>query len=611
MWVEQSTERLLNLQYTGGNGSAVTATIVLLPPQGSLYQVSGGVKGPAITTVPAPVTDPDIRVIYVADGSTGNGAGNFSFTVTNDQGTSLAAIFTINVNPQGIPNVLHTAKGTGVEIQFDRPMNDPSGKEAQFTIKVNDVPVTMGSATLKAGDSRTIVLNPVTVLTGTETVTVSYTKGTVSATNGILLESFTETPVTLTWQVINFPVFPPKKYGDPDFSPGATAPGGMITYSSSVPGVASIVSNKVRINTPGNTVITAFQTGNETYASARYEQLLTVNKADQTITFNPLPEKSYGDDDFSLSATSSSGLPVTFQSDNLSVITITGTTVHIEGGGTATIFADQEGNELYNPAPSVGQELIVNKLNLNFVANDASKDYLAPLPQLTFNVTGFINNETIEDIDVMPVPVTSATADSDAGDYEITFVGGEDNNYDFLLTVGTLTINPIGQVITFGQLPALLPYGEPLLLSATSTSGLTVSFESLSQAVATVSGNTLTGVARGTANIRAYNDGNINYLPAEAFASIEITTTHRDVLYLFTPNNDGRNDLWEIPGKAEMGKCDVKVYNRWGKLVYANADYNNDWDGTSEGKPLPEGAYVFIIKSENQGVMKGTVNIVR
>jgi gliding motility-associated-like protein len=129
--------------------------------------------------------------------------------------------------------------------------------------------------------------------------------------------------------------------------------------------------------------------------------------------------------------------------------------------------------------------------------------------------------------------------------------------------------------------------------------------------VATVSGNTLTGVTRGTANIRAYNDGNINYLPAEAFASIEITTTHRDVLYLFTPNNDGRNDLWEIPGKAEMGKCDVKVYNRWGKLVYANADYNNDWDGTSEGKPLPEGAYVFIIKSENQGVMKGTVNIVR
>ncbi len=105
--------------------------------------------------------------------------------------------------------------------------------------------------------------------------------------------------------------------------------------------------------------------------------------------------------------------------------------------------------------------------------------------------------------------------------------------------------------------------------------------------------------------------GNINYLPAEAFESIEITTTHRDILYLFTPNNDGINDLWEIPDLADLGKCDVRVFNRWGKQVYANGNYNNEWDGTSEGKPLPEGAYPFIIKSENGGTITGTVNIVR
>jgi gliding motility-associated-like protein len=82
-------------------------------------------------------------------------------------------------------------------------------------------------------------------------------------------------------------------------------------------------------------------------------------------------------------------------------------------------------------------------------------------------------------------------------------------------------------------------------------------------------------------------------------------------MHLFTPNNDGFNDLWELPDLVTWGKCDVKVYNRWGKLVFADANYNNLWDGTSNGSPLPEGAYYFVIKTENAGTVTGTVNIVR
>jgi len=82
-------------------------------------------------------------------------------------------------------------------------------------------------------------------------------------------------------------------------------------------------------------------------------------------------------------------------------------------------------------------------------------------------------------------------------------------------------------------------------------------------------------------------------------------------MYLFTPNNDGFNDYWELPDLAAWGKCDVKVYNRWGKMVFSDPNYNNLWDGTSDGNPLPEGAYYFIIKTENAGMKKGTVNIVR
>jgi gliding motility-associated-like protein len=81
---------------------------------------------------------------------------------------------------------------------------------------------------------------------------------------------------------------------------------------------------------------------------------------------------------------------------------------------------------------------------------------------------------------------------------------------------------------------------------------------------------------------------------------VEIISTHENILHLFTPNNDGFNDLWEIPDLASYGKCEVRVYNRWGKLVFSSPDYHNEWDGTSDGVSLPSAAYYFIIKTETE-----------
>jgi len=88
IWFEQGEERIGAIQYTGGDGSAVTATIASLPLQGSLYQVVSGAKGPAITAVPQQLTDAERRFVYVAGGSTGNGAGSFNFYVTDNSGNS-------------------------------------------------------------------------------------------------------------------------------------------------------------------------------------------------------------------------------------------------------------------------------------------------------------------------------------------------------------------------------------------------------------------------------------------------------------------------------------------------------------------------------------------
>jgi gliding motility-associated-like protein len=695
VWVEQSQEKSFELQYTGGDASTKTAIITSLPANGHLYQYNAGVKGALISSAPATVTDPGRNVIYLADGSIGNGAGNFNYKIHDDTGDSPEALITVNVSPPGIPNLLCVAKNAGIEMQFDLLMANPAGKESQFTVTVNSTPVAITSLSIKTGDPYTIVGTLATPLTGTETVTIDYTAGDVASAQGGWLASFTVLAISLkaqtitfttnltkklsdppfnlsatatsglsmtysssnfpvatiagatltmhsvgssditarqagnaTWapaqnirtlivakgdQTITFGVLANKTYGDADFALTATTNSGLsVSYASSNMAVATVTGNSVHIVGAGTTVITASQAGNSQWNPAiSVPQTLIVNKADQTISFSALPVKTYGDADFTVSATASSGLSVSFASNNPAVATVVGNLVHLTGGGAATITASQAGNANYNAAPDMPQSLIVNKTDLTFTADNKTKEFMAALPVFTFTISGFVNEDGQSVLNALPSGQTTATPDSPVGDYPITLSGGSDNSYNYFYVNGTLTITKISQIITFTDYPERLLVQDNYNLAATSTSGLTVLFESTDNNIATVSGNQLTGVEKGNVQIRAYNEGDENYDAAETFITVEIYSTHRDIMYLFTPNNDGFNDLWELPELASWGRCDVRVFNRWGKLVFTDDDYNNTWNGLSDGNPVPEGAYYFIIKTENAGTVKGTVNIIR
>jgi gliding motility-associated-like protein len=414
-------------------------------------------------------------------------------------------------------------------------------------------------------------------------------------------------------QTITFNALPVKVFGDVYFNPGATASSGLtVSYSRDNQVVTTIVGGLIYITGAGSAVITASQAGDANFNPAPdVLQTLTVNKANQIIAFNALPVKIFGDAVFNPGASTSSALTVNFSSDNSAVAIIVGGMIYITGAGTAVITASQTGNGNYNPAPVVLQTLTVNKGNLNFTADNISKEFQAQNPVLTYLISGFVNGETQSILDALPTIQTTAVQNSPVGSYPITITGGSDNNYNYSYIPGTLTVTKIPQTITFTDIVEKLLVDESYTLVATSTSGFAVLFESMDTQKATVSGDKLTGVSKGTVQIRAYNPGDENYDPAEVFATVEIYSTHKDIMHLFTPNNDGFNDLWELPDLATWGKCDVKVYNRWGKLVFADADYNNQWDGTSNGSPLPEGPYYFVIKTENAGMIKGTVNIVR
>lgn len=65
---------------------------------------------------------------------------------------------------------------------------------------------------------------------------------------------------------------------------------------------------------------------------------------------------------------------------------------------------------------------------------------------------------------------------------------------------------------------------------------------------------------------------------------------------VFTPNGDGKNDYFTLFNLDDYPNASVKVFNRWGKLVYENENYQNDWDGGD----LNAGTYYYIVFPNNK-----------
>ncbi|AKD03542.1 hypothetical protein PKOR_10875 [Pontibacter korlensis] len=81
----------------------------------------------------------------------------------------------------------------------------------------------------------------------------------------------------------------------------------------------------------------------------------------------------------------------------------------------------------------------------------------------------------------------------------------------------------------------------------------------------------------------------------------------------FTPNGDGVNDTWVLKNLPRLyPQCRVSVYNRWGSPVYTSRGYAKPWDGTYNGKRLPDGTYYCIIElGDGTAPLKTSVTIMR
>ncbi len=167
------------------------------------------------------------------------------------------------------------------------------------------------------------------------------------------------TPVA---QTITFGSIPQQHVGG-TLTVSATASSGLpVSFTVVQNGNCSVSGNVVTFLNPGNCGVIANQAGNNTYAAApSVGQIVVVNNpVSQTITFGSIPAQTVGTQ-LTVSATASSGLPVSFtvvQNGNCSV---SGDVVTFLNVGNCGVIASQPGNNVYSAAPQVGQIVTVNQ----------------------------------------------------------------------------------------------------------------------------------------------------------------------------------------------------------------------------------------------------------
>jgi hypothetical protein len=178
---------------------------------------------------------------------------------------------------------------------------------------------------------------------------------------------------------------------------------------------------------------------------------------DQTITFNPLTNQVYGVAPFALSASASSGLPVSF-----SVVSgpasLSGNVLTVTNVGSVTIAVSQAGSSDYNPAPSVQRSFNVAPAALAVTADNQSRAYGAANPTLTGNVVGLVNGDNIT-----AIYSTAATAGSPVGTYAITATLSDPSNrlpnYSVVTNNGVITVTPATLTISVDNQSRV--YGSP------------------------------------------------------------------------------------------------------------------------------------------------------
>ncbi|WP_333814192.1 Ig-like domain-containing protein [Tabrizicola sp.] len=324
----------------------------------------------------------------------------------------------------------------------------------------------------------------------------------------------------------------------------ATATSGLtVSFTSATPTVCSVTGATATVLTGGICTINANQAGDVAYNPApQVSQSFTISPASQTISFTDPADISpfVPNQAVALTATATSGLAVSFSSATPAVCSVSGTTATVLTAGTCSINADQAGSISYSAAPQVSQSFDISPADqtisftdpadTSFVANGAvplSATATSGLAVSFSSSTPAVCSVSGSDAIMLATGTCTIAADQ-AGD--ISYNPAPQVSQSFVISQASQTITFTGPADT-----SYVPNGT-VSLSATATSGLTVTFASDSPAICSVSGNTATILAAGTCSIAADQAGDANYSAApQVVRTFAITPADQTITFTSAP----------------------------------------------------------------------------
>lgn len=525
---------------------------------GQTLATSGIAGKPDIETIAEITSPPGVYFIQPSIGSLT--AANYSFIFTQGflkvekypskvtvSSSKLAAVYG---NPVTFTATVTPTIATGT-VQFRINGVDTGDPVALANGVAVSAPVNkpVGSYTITAvygGESLEFIINsnPATIPTITGSTSAAITQTVAKAA-----------------QTIDFPAIGDQLKDAAPFDLTATASSGLpVSYSVVAGGtIASVSGSTVTLSgKTGSVTIRASQAGDTNYKSTYKDMTFVVKSQSQSITFDPLPAKTYGDAAFTLNATSTSLLAVTYTSSNTAVATISGKTVTIRGAGTTIITASQVGNATYAAATPVTQTLTVSK------KDDPQTITFAAIPDKTYGNLPFALAATASSALPVSFSVVSGPATLSGKTLTITGVGtvtirasqaGNDRYAAAPDVDRTFNVAKASQTVTFALLASRPCVNNgTFTLAATASSKLPVTYVSSDPGVATVSGNVVTIVGVGMTQITASQSGNDNYnAAADLTRALSITKGTQTITFPAIPNKPLNAEPFALSATASSG----------------------------------------------------------
>jgi carboxypeptidase family protein len=521
------TPTLSSVQVCYDDTAATAATALAVAPAAGTY---GGTTTLSATLTSAGNPVPNETVHFSLNGSSVGGA------ITNGSGVATLA----NVSLAGVGAGSHA---TAVSASFPGDGSfGPSSGSSSLTVSPADQAISVtthaplaavfnGQFTVAAtggGSGNAVTFSSsgactnsgatFTMTSGTGTCSVKYDQAGSANYNAApqVVESVSAQKAD---QTINVTTHAPSAAPfDADFTVAATAPGGAVSFSSA--GSCTNAGATYTITVASGTCSVEYDQGgsaNYNPAPQVVESVIAGKQAQSiTITHHAPATAVYGSG-FSVAATGGgSGNPVRFSSSG--ACTNSGADFTMTSGtGTCTVMFDQAGDGQYADAPEVTETVNAAKANQAIVIT-LHAPFSAPYAT-GFSVAasggGSGNPVTFSSSGVCSHTAGTFTMTSGTGTCSVKFDQAGDANYNAAPQLSeTTTAQKAGQTVTFGALPDRSVGDPDFAVSATASSGLSVSLAASGQC--TLSGATVHLTGAGSCTITASQGGDSNYAAAPA-----------------------------------------------------------------------------------------------